>query len=76
MGKFIEIPYHLQDGYRIVTLQNVSAEGPLYLAGEGYHTGRKTGKCAQQSHDVPGGEPAEKTAGSPLKNYLRIGGRH
>ncbi len=78
MVKFIEIPYHLQDGYRIVTFQNVSAEGPLILAGDGYHTGREIGKYAEQSHDGPGGEPAEETGSQVTSEelHLRIGGLH
>lgn len=66
----MEFPAHLQDEHRIVTFQNVSVEGSLILAREGYHTGRKTGKCAEQSHDGLGGEPAKETARSPLRNDI------
>lgn len=44
----------------ILIFQKDSAEGPLILAGEGYHTGRD---CTVQSHDGPGGEPVKETAG-------------
>lgn len=54
----------------VATFRNVSAEGPLILAGEGYHTGREIGKCAEQSHDGLGSEPAKETARSPLKSYF------
>lgn len=43
------------------TYQNVSAEGPLILAADGYHTGRDMEKCAAQSHDGFGGEPAVRS---------------
>lgn len=54
----------------IVTFQNVSVEGSLILAKPGYHNGREIGRCAEQSHDSIGGEPAEETCRSPLRKDI------
>lgn len=52
--------------------------GPSNFSRGRYHTGREIGKCAEQSHDGPGGEPAEGTRSQVTSEelHLRIGGLH
>ena len=66
----------MQEEHTAVTFQKVSIEGPLILARGGDHTGRKIGKCAEQSHDRLGGQPAEQTSRSPLRSGIREQGAH